>query len=338
MKYRIAWISVFLVFFILLGFFVHQGMMKYRYRQINQEFLIYRDAEKSSYTQQLKQYQKVKRLLSNYLKWYPSKDKSLVIEESKTLFSNLRLEDFKKIEPIIMMNAKAEKDLFTCAWLVAKNKYPKNYLEDIRRDEGIKDQMMIEIYGYDSERQDKNKVNFSFLSSGVSQTVKYSNMAMMLANAGRYKEAQEMMMLLEQDNMEKLIRISLLAQHAIKNNHKNDAKSLLDYDVEFSNSLSLGYSGKGLDGLFLIAEGYRLLGQTKEYCQTLERLSQCIEEEEEYNQEYSILVFPMVDGLVELGNKDLAIKALKIALTHMAISADKEPLRYFVNFNVLAKI
>jgi hypothetical protein len=338
MKYKIIWISLVVVVCIVSGLFANQKLMEYRYKQINREFLIYREAEKSSYTQQLKKYQNVKRLLTNYLKRYPSKDQSIAIEESKLLSTNLRLEDFLKIEPILTMNAKAESDLFTCAWLVAKNKYPKNYLEDIRRDEGIKDQMLIEILGYDSENPDKNKINFSFLGRGYPQLFKYSNMAMMLAKAGRYKEAQEILMILEQANFERLIRISLLAQHAIKNNYKNDAKELLDFLVEFSKDLSLGYSSEGLDGLFLIADGYRQLGQTKEYYQSLERMFLCIEEEEEYNSEYSLLVFPIVDGLLELGNKDLAIKALKIALTRMAIPVDDEPLRYFVDFKALTKI
>lgn len=121
MKYRILWISVFLIGCIAFGFLANHELIQYRYHQIDQEVLAYQKAEKISYTEALEHYKKAKNVLNNFLKRFPLSTESKSFKDNKTLLGGIKLNEFQNLEPNLINKAKAEKDLFDCSYLLAKN-------------------------------------------------------------------------------------------------------------------------------------------------------------------------------------------------------------------------
>jgi len=99
MKYQIIWISVFLIGCISFGFLANRELMLYRYHQINQDVLAYKEAEKTSYTEALGHYKKAKYALNNFLKRFPTSKEAKFIKDNNALLGRIKLDEFQNLEP-----------------------------------------------------------------------------------------------------------------------------------------------------------------------------------------------------------------------------------------------
>jgi hypothetical protein len=297
MKYKIVVFSVFLVFFILLGFFTHQGMMLYRYKQIKQEVFAYQEAEKTSYSEALEHYQKANNLLSYYFKSFPTSVLLRSIDKQKELLGGIDLEKYYKIEPILSSYSKAEKDLLACSWLLAKSldEYDETYGYEGRI---IQDQMKLEV-----------DMDNMYCTLSPVDLVK-SNIAYQLAKTGHFDLAQQTIMQFTKESS--LVRLSLLSKFAQKSNNKEIAKNILDSAFQLIQKSDFSPADVA-DGLYFISQEYKNMGLTKEMIDTLKKLTQRFDNLKDSLSNYLLSneLLKLIDDSMQLKQNETAITLIK---------------------------
>lgn len=260
MKYKVIWISVFLIGCISFGFFANHELMLYRYHQIGQEIQAYKEAEKTSYTEALGHYQKAKNELNSFLKRFPSSIESKWLKGNIPVLGERNHENLPKFEPILTEKSEAEISLLGCSWLVAKKIEPILYKTYDDNGLFIKDQMIIDTLGYDPSDEYSDSNLHEINPKLNPQDLVLSNIANDLANVGKYEEAKQTILKFDNEPERQFSRIGLLAYKAIKVNKKEIALNLLNFAMSLFKSSNFEILNIE-DGLELMAEGYRLLGQ-----------------------------------------------------------------------------
>lgn len=175
--------------------------------------------------------------------------------------------------------------------------------------------------GYDPSDYDPQKEELIRIGLCDRNTM-LSNIANTLATSGKYEQAKHVIMMFQDEPEYQILRISLLAQIMIKANKIKEAKAFLTDAITLSKNSNLNFE-KQVYALYVIAETYRLLSQNDAYFQIVESIMSIMEKDLRNFGRYDNLLLNISDTLIQLKNKELAIKALKLELAPYENKVDR---------------
>jgi len=181
--------------------------------------------------------------------------------------------------------------------------------------------MAIDTMGYDPSDYDPLKEELIRIVLSDRNTM-LSNIANTLANSGKYEQAKQVIMMFQDEPENQIIRIGLLAQIMIKANKIKEANAYLIDALSLSKNSNLNFE-KQVYALYVIAETYRLLGQNEIYFKIVESIISIMEKDLRNFGRYENLLLNISDSLVQLKNKELAVKVLKLELAPYEKKVDR---------------